>query len=109
MAARKRTWTPQVVRDRMRANALSKRLQQFALGEKDEAGQPVNMTPAQVTAALGILKKCVPDLSCVELGGEVHHRHTRDMTDEELIAIAAGSGTGTAVTAAGEAEPPELH
>jgi hypothetical protein len=89
MAARKRTWTPQIVRDRMRAAAISRRLQQFALGEKDEAGQPVNMTPAQVTAALGILKKCVPDLSAVEHTGELTHKHVKELSDAELTAIAA--------------------
>ena len=109
MAARKRTWTPQIVRDRMRAAAISKRLQQFALGEKDEGGLPVNMTPAQVTAALGILKKCVPDLSAVEHSGEIAHKHTRDMTDEELAAIAAGGSVGAAVETEGASEPPSIQ
>ena len=109
MAARKRTWTPQVVRERMRASALSRRLQKFALGEMDDQNKPIVMSPAQVTAALGILKKCVPDLSCVEHTGEMTHKHVKELSDEELVAIAAGSSPGAVAAQTGATKPPEFH
>jgi hypothetical protein len=93
----------------MRAGALSKRLQQFALGENDEAGQPVKMTSAQVTAALGILKKCVPDLSAIQHTGEMTHRHVKELSDAELMAIATGGSAGAAIATSGETGPSELH
>jgi hypothetical protein len=76
----------------------------------DGALMPLDVeVPAQVTAALGILKKCVPDLSAVEHTGELTHKHVKELSDAELTAIAAGSGFGAATEATGEAVAPELH
>ncbi len=41
------------------------------------------MSASQVTAALGLLKKTVPDLSAIEHTGEIVHR---DVTDQPLTA-----------------------
>lgn len=107
MAARKRTWTPEVVRQRIRAAMITNRLHKFIAGE-------IQMSAAQVTASLGLLKKSVPDLQSVEFTGEMRHTHASDLTDEQLAAIAAralatGSGAGIAEAQTSPDEPPELH
>ena len=59
-----------MVRDKIRASQLINRLQDHVLGD-------VDLAPTQVSAALGLLKKCVPDLSVQQLtgdeGGPVEH------------------------------------
>jgi hypothetical protein len=52
-------------RQKMRTQGLLTRLEKFALGEGDE------MTPAQVSAALGLLKKSLPDMQSIEQKTEV--------------------------------------
>lgn len=76
MARRKIAWTPQKVRQRIRVGVLLQRLQKHALGE-------IDMTKTQIVAALGLLKKTVPDLSSIEHTGEIRHR---DVSDEPLTA-----------------------
>ncbi len=63
MAARLRLKHQDEVREKIRASQLVNRLEDHVLGE-------VEMTSTQVSAALGLLKKCVPDLSATELTGE---------------------------------------
>lgn len=109
MAARKRIWTPDVVRARIQAGQIVRRLQQFVMGAKDDQGLVIQMTPAQVTAALGLLKKTVPDLSAIEHTGSITHKHVQDLTDAELLAIARGRSEGVIEASPSEAEPPELH
>lgn len=73
MAARKmrgtkeRPWTPEH-RERIQTSMLINRLQDHVVGK-------VELTSTQVTAALGLLKKAVPDLSSVEQKTEVTHRN----------------------------------
>jgi hypothetical protein len=54
-----------MVREKIRASQLVNRLEDHVLGE-------VEMSGTQVTAALGLLKKIIPDLSAqqVELSGD---------------------------------------
>lgn len=72
--------------DRTRAaiqtTQIAKRLNQFILGEKNQ-GKVVEMTPAQVTAALGLLKKTIPDLQSVEGTLNLNHRHEDALKDLE--------------------------
>ena len=75
MAARKRTWTPDVVRKRLRVSMLAKRLRDHALGQNE-------MTATQIKAAEILLRKAWPDLKAVEHSGEIGHTH--QMTDAEL-------------------------
>jgi hypothetical protein len=68
MAARKRSAVkpgtmPQEWRDRIKASMLINRLTEHANGS-------VEMTSTQVTAALGLLKKAVPDLAAVQISGD---------------------------------------
>lgn len=61
------------VRSAIRATQLVKRLQFFALGERDPANPDVDviMSPEQIRSADIVLKKAVPDLKAVEMtGGE---------------------------------------
>jgi hypothetical protein len=76
MAARKRAWTPEKVRERMRTTMLVRRLTKHVLGK-------VDMSATQVTAALGLLKKTLPDLNAIEHTGEIKHR---DVSDQPLTA-----------------------
>lgn len=50
--------------NKIRASNIVTRLIKFIDGE-------INLVPAQVTAALGLLKKIVPDTSSVEISGEI--------------------------------------
>lgn len=52
------------IRQKIRAHAIIERLVKFIDGK-------VDMQPAAVTAALGLLRKIVPDLSAVEHSGEI--------------------------------------
>ncbi len=52
----------EAVRARIRAGGIVKRLEDHVLGK-------VEMSATQVSAALGLLRKCVPDLSTVEHSG----------------------------------------
>lgn len=108
-SARKREWTPNVVRERMRVAAIVRRLQKFVLGEKGDQGEEIKMTAPQVSAALGLLKKAVPDLSSVEFIGEMTHRQAKELTDAELQNIAAGGGLGIAEASAGATKEPAVH
>ena len=54
-------------RAKIRTTQLCKRLEGFALSEEDpQTKKPIEMSPAQVNAALGLLKKTLPDLTSVE-------------------------------------------
>lgn len=79
----------------IRASMLRNRLENHALGE-------VEMTATQVRAAEILLKKIIPDLSSVEHSGEVAHKTVRELSDAELIAIAAGRSAGDTEAESGE-------
>jgi hypothetical protein len=53
-----------MVREKIRASQLVNRLENHVFGE-------VDMSSTQVNAALGLLKKCVPDMKATEHSGEV--------------------------------------
>lgn len=88
MAARKQLWHPDAVREKIQASQLVNRLTAHVNGT-------VELTATQVTAALGLLRKCVPDLAAVQHSGEVTVRKATDLSDDELAAIAARGGKGT--------------
>ncbi len=61
-------------RDKIKTSQLVNRLNMFANNDLDpQSGKPVQMSRDQITVALGLLKKTLPDLSSVELSGEVDH------------------------------------
>jgi hypothetical protein len=95
MAARKNLSHPERVRERIRTTQLVRRLTKHVLGK-------IEMAPTQVTAALGLLKKTLPDLSAIEHTGEVRHR---DVSDQPLTAEQWEANYGSSVeTAGGTAE-----
>jgi len=58
-------------RQRIRVGELLKRVQGFALGENDpQSGRPIEMSAPQVTAALKLIGKAIPDLAAVQLSGD---------------------------------------
>jgi hypothetical protein len=70
MAARINLRQQDQVREAIRTTQLVKRLQFFALAEKDEAGNVVEIDPNRLRAIEVLLKKSLPDLSSVELTGD---------------------------------------
>lgn len=58
-------------RDAIRTTQLVKRLQWFALGELDSAGNVVELDSTRLRAIEILLKKTLPDLQAVEHSGEV--------------------------------------
>lgn len=54
------------VRTAVSATQIIKRLNCFVLGNEDDAGNKVELSPHQVSAALGLLRKVVPDLASIE-------------------------------------------
>lgn len=63
MAARLNPRHQEMVRDKIQASQLVNALEDHVLKGKD-------MTKSQVSAALGLLKKCIPDLSSTTLSGD---------------------------------------
>lgn len=59
---------PDEHRTKIANSRILNRLIKFAAGE-EENGVKVEMSPHQVTAGLGLLRKVLPDLSNVELSG----------------------------------------
>lgn len=56
------------VRSRIRAGGIVERLEKHVLGK-------IEMTASQVTAALGLLRKVVPDVAHVEHSGDINHNY----------------------------------
>lgn len=77
MAARLHARHQREIREKIQASNLLAFLQKFVETGKDAQQNEVN--PARVTAALGLLKKCIPDLSSVEHSGEVEHRYVAEV------------------------------
>ena len=74
MAARKRMWTPEIVRERIRTSMLLRRIQNHVLGD-------VQMTDTQLAAAKFLVERVVPKAESVR---QVQHSGT--ITLEQLIA-----------------------
>ena len=91
-----------IVRERIRISMIVNRLHKHIAGE-------LELSPTQIRAAEILLKKKLPDLSSVEHSGAVEHRHVEEMTDAELLTIAASGRAGTAAQEDGEGEHAEFH
>jgi len=97
MAARNRTWTPEVVRQKIRTSMLINRLQNHVLGR-------LEMTKTQIQAAAILLRKTLPDM----VASADTARPLDRMNDEQLIAAVnsirgylatEATGDGTAASA----------
>lgn len=74
----------QSVREKIKTSSLINRLQAFALREPDpQTGEPVEMSPSQMKAAVALLKKTVPDLQVIEGAMDIHH-HQHEQALQEL-------------------------
>ena len=87
MAARKNLLHSMEVRQRIKTTQILNRLNHFVLGTKN--GKDLcHMEPHQVTAALGLLKKVLPDLQVVDIdmthGGDPHRPILISSTDVKL-------------------------
>lgn len=74
MAARKILTHDAKTRDKIKTTQLVKRLQGFALEENDpQTKKPVKMTRDQITAAIALIRKVMPDVTEVkgDIGGEI--------------------------------------
>ena len=93
-------------RAKIQTSQLINRLFSFVNGE-------VKMEAAQVTAALGLLKKTLPDLSAVDMNTVINDkRSAAEYTRQELADIISNAANGSARTsgANGCAEPTDkLH
>ena len=63
------------VRRKIQASQLVNRLTNHALGKLEK--KPMDAT--QVSAALGLLRKCVPDLSAMEHSGDLRLTHEQQL------------------------------
>ena len=73
MAARLNPRHQEMVREKIRASQLVNRLEDHAFGDAE-------MSATQVSAALGLLKKCVPDLQAMEVSGDAEAPLNHSMT-----------------------------
>lgn len=101
MAARKRTWTPEVVRQKIRTSMLINRLQNHVAGRLD-------MSKTQIQAAGILLRKTLPDM----VAQQIERRPLEAMADDELLTTLhairgylAAQNSGGRVADAGEAAP----
>lgn len=96
-------------RAKIATSQIVNRLNAFALSQTDpQTGEVVVMTDTQVRAALGLLRKTIPDLS--QVSGSIDHRHSvEELPDATLLEIAAGRSAGTLTAADRTEEPDQLH
>lgn len=72
MAARLNPKHDERTREKIKTSQLVNRLNAFVLGEKDPKTKAViDMSSTQVTAALGLLKKTLPDLTAGQMVHDV--------------------------------------
>lgn len=84
MAARLNPQQTERAKEAIKTTQLAKRLCGFALSEPDEqTGKPIEMTSAQVRAAVALLKKTMPDLQSIEGGLDLTHKHEDALKDLE--------------------------
>ena len=89
-------------RRRIRVSMLVTKLHDFIEGK-------VEMSMGQIRAAEILLRKAVPDLKQVEHTGEIRHQHVSELTDDQLLAIAAGRSAGIVDEAESEGESSGVH
>ena len=102
MAIRKRLYHPEEVRQKIKTSQLVNRLNNFVNGK-------IELSPHQVAAALGLIRKTMPDLSAIAHSGALDLRKPEELSDTDLTDIASASRYGTAQAPSGQEEPGELH
>ncbi len=102
MAIRKRLFHPEEVRQKIRTSQLVNRLNSFVNGE-------IELSPHQVTAALGLIRKTMPDLSAMAHSGSIETTKPEELSDDRLAHIAAGGSARASETSEREEKPREVH
>lgn len=95
MAIRKKLTHDMRTREKIRTSQLINRLENHVLGK-------IELSATQVTAALGLMKKTLPDLTAVEHSGEIATNNASELSDSVLADIATGSSTGASEQADSE-------
>lgn len=98
MAARDRTWTPEVVRRKIRTSMLINRLQNHVAGK-------LEMSKTQIQAAGILLRKTLPDM----VAQTVETRPLEAMRDDELLATLQSIRGYLAAQGAGEGSSPSAE
>ena len=98
---RKLRWTPEIVRGRIRAQMIVRKLQAHLLGKLELSG-------TQLRAADILLRKVLPDQTHVEHSGTLTQR-AEELPDAVLADIATGSGEGIAETQDSQEIPSGIH
>jgi hypothetical protein len=93
-------WTPDIVRSRIRTSMIMRRLTDHVLGN-------AKMSPSQVTAGLGLLRKTLPDLSQMDVKSSIPN-DVRDLDSEEIRRRIAAL-EGAALPSGSEEQSPEVH
>ena len=75
MAARKRLTHNQKTRDKIQTSMIVQRLEKFVKDDDEQS----KMSAAQVRAALGLLKKTIPDLQSIDGSIDLNHGLTPEL------------------------------
>lgn len=101
----------QKARAKIATSQIVNRLSSFVLEEKDpQTGKPVQMTKTQVAAALGLLRKTLPDLTTTTINDE--RRDVEEMSTHELVEYLRDyreGRRGTVEAQDGEGQPDPVH
>ena len=102
MPARNRKGLSEATRQRIKTSMIANRLTDHILGKCE-------MTATQVSAALGLLRKTLPDLQAMQLQEEVTHTEAKELTDNELANIASTGSAGASKQESSAAKPDSIH
>lgn len=89
MAARKTPRLSEDTRTRIQTTMILKRLMNHINGtlKNEVTGEYTELSASQVTAALGLLKKVLPDLSATNIQGDIFNHHfvvsSEPLSDDE--------------------------
>ena len=113
MAARNRKGLSENTRKRIQTTMIVKRLEDHISSKPElldgEWVQKDLMTQSQVSAALGLLKKTLPDLVSTDSTIEVVVTNARELTDEQLADIATTGSARTTEQTDSQKEPNQVH
>ena len=72
--------SPRQVRAQIQAIRLVQTLQDFIFGTRNKNGiLNADLSPAKVTAILGLLRKCVPDLTSTAVTADINVRYVAEL------------------------------
>jgi len=102
MGVRRDLYHPEEVREKIKTSQIINRLNLLIRGK-------ITMTPHQVTAALGLLKKTMPDLTATTVSGRIETVKADELADSLLAHIATAGSAGAVEPTVRTPEPGEVH